>query len=194
MIVNMATNSKSISNVTRMIERLGNISTKRAQDNLKDISKVMRDMDSAFNTDIFKLLSGQINTMDLAAKSFLKTASRFNKTDMSGLENFNLNPIVKQLDLIKNADVSALDKFKSLSSSVNEITSGMKRLNDMEISTATNNGLTTKMVTQFTTAFENVKTEGVSAIVKALTELPKAMQAMETVSYTHLTLPTIYSV
>lgn len=185
MIVNMATNSKSISNVTRMIERLGNISTKRAQDNLKDISKVMRDMDSAFNTDIFKLLSGQINTMDLAAKSFLKTASRFNKTDMSGLENFNLNPIVKQLDLIKNADVSALDKFKSLSSSVNEITSGMKRLNDMEISTATNNGLTTKMskitemVTQFTTAFENVKTEGVSAIVKALTELPKAMQAME---------------
>ena len=185
MIVNMATNSKSISNVTRMIERLGNISTKRAQDNLKDISKVMRDMDSAFNIDIFKLLSGQINTMDLAAKSFLKTASRFNKTDMSGLENFNLNPIVKQLDLIKNADVSALDKFKSLSSSVNEITSGMKRLNDMEISTATNNGLTTKMskitemVTQFTTAFENVKTEGVSAIVKALTELPKAMQAME---------------
>ena len=63
MIVNMATNSKSISNVTRMIERLGNISTKRAQDNLKDISKVMRDMDSAFNTDIFKLLSGQINTI-----------------------------------------------------------------------------------------------------------------------------------
>ena len=184
-LVNMVTNSKPINNVTRMIERLGNISTKRAQDNLKALNQIMRDIDSSFNTDIFKLLSGQISTMDLAVKSFLKTASRFNKTDMSGMENFNLNPIIKQLDLIKNADVSALDKFKSLSSSVNEITSGMKRLNDMEISTATNNGLTakmskiTEMVAQFTTAFENVKTDGVSAIVKALTELPKAMQAME---------------
>lgn len=184
-LVNMVTNSKPINSVTKMIERLGNVSTKRVQDNLKALNQIMRDIDASFNTDIFKLLSGQINTMDLAVKSFLKTASRFNKTDMSGLENFNLNPIVKQLDLIKNADVLALDKFKILSSSVNEITSGMKRLNDMEISTATNNGLTTKMskitemVTQFTTAFENVKTEGVSAIVKALTELPKAMQSME---------------
>lgn len=171
--------------VVKLLKEVANTDVSRTTRKYKELMDMLANTDTSKAETAFSKISGYMNSANLITEAFLKTASKVNKVDFSAMNKLNIDAFINQLNRMQGADTTALAKFKSLSDSMNALASGFKRLNEIEMSDASNNKLAVKMkqitdmVAQFTTAFENVKTEGVSAIVKALTELPKAMQAME---------------
>lgn len=171
--------------IVKLLKEVANTDVSRTTRKYKELMDMFANTDTSKAETAFSKISGYMNSANLITEAFIKTASKVSKIDFSAMNKLNIDTFINQLNRMQGADTTALTKFKSLSDSMNALTSGFKRLNEIEMSDASNNKLAvkmkqiTEMVAQFTAAFENVKTEGVSAIVKALTELPKAMQSME---------------
>lgn len=166
------------------IAKISEISTARFTNNLEEINKQILNAQSAVNSNAFENLATQIKNARDATNSFYKYLEKITKIGEIKIDssNFSIAPIFEQVqNSMGTIDLESLDVFSKFSNSINSFSNGMQRLGNLEIS----DNFKSKMkeisdtVSQFTTAFENVKADGINAIVKAMKELPKAMESMQ---------------
>lgn len=169
---------------SRALERFYNMSPNRLNTNLQQIIDKMNELRSGkFNP--FDSFINQIGFAEAASRKLLNITNKLKEIDMSNLKTFDITPLITQLDKIKSADTSVLDKFASISKAMNQMSLAFTRFKEIGISEESTDELKSRVnqiseiAKKFTEAFDNVKADGINAIVKALKELPKAMQAME---------------
>lgn len=177
-----------LKNTIRQIRTLSEINTTRLQNNLTALNNAMSDTNGIFKSKTFENFSSQVTSAENATNTLRKTMLSIAKINTDSLKNFDLTNIINQMNKFSSLDDKAISKFGTASKGIRDMSNAMARLSTMKVDNKNadiTSGLNAQLeqvrsfASQFSEAFKNIKANAINAVVRAIKELPKAMESME---------------
>ena len=177
-----------LKNTVRQIKALSEINTTRLQNNLDALNKAMTNTNGIFKSKTFDNFSSQVMAAENATNTLRRTMLSIAKINTDSLKNFDLTNIINQMNKFSSLDDKAISKFGTASKGIKDMSNAMARLSTMKVDNKNadiTSGLNAQLeqvrsfASQFSEAFKNIKANAINAVVRAVKELPKAMESME---------------